>query len=407
MRVLRRGLRNLGRNRPRALLVILLLGVSVGTFLIMAHVSAQTRAEARLLREEAYTLIQVNPVGQSGIVGSRPGLPEDLAVTIAALPRVKSVEAYLRRQFQDNTKPRQFQMGVVIGVQPEATLRLTSMGSFVSSPALAAGRMLTRDDHGPVAVVGRVFAHEKGLQLGSEFTIPAQLLQGRGGGQIAGAVRDLRVRIVGIFTTGVTWGDNQVFVPLDVLQRALGREGEVSQFWVKVDRAEDVPRIGEALKTALAGQVDILTFERQARLVAQSLETVQTNSVVGAGLALVVGALITLLSMALVTRERTREIGVLKAIGASNRDVAAQFLVESVALAVLGGTAGVALFGLAGSPVTLLIAGQSGSGVVRPPVVLETLLYALLLCMIFAIAGSLYPVRQAIRMRPVDAIRHQ
>jgi len=406
-----RGVRNISRNRTRALLVSLILGVSVATFLILAQVRVNTQAEAQRLREDAYTLIQVNPVGQAGNLGSSPGLPQTLAARIAQIPNVVKVEPYLRRQFQDNSKPRQFQMGVVIGVEPGATLRLTSMGSLVSSPELIAGRFLTPDDRGqPLAVVGKVFAEQNGLGMGSEFTVPAQLLRGRGVGQlpVSVPVKDARARVVGIYTTGVTWGDNQLFVPLDILQAALSRPGEVSQVWVRVDRAEHVSRVGQALKTALVGQVDILTFEPQAGVVAQSLDVVQANTAVGAGISLVVGALVILLTMVLVTRERRREIGVLKAIGASHGDVARQFLAESIALGLLGGIVGLVFYGLAGSTVGPLVVGSAGQGVnMRLSIVLPVIVSALSVSLLFGVLGSLYPVRQAMRMRPAEAIRAQ
>jgi putative ABC transport system permease protein len=407
MRTVWRGVRNVFRNRVRASLVTLILGVSVATFLTLVQAGAGTQAEARRLREDAYTLIQVNPVGQSGVVGPRRGLPEDLADRIARIPNVVQVESYLRRQFQDNSKARQFQMGVMIGVAPGATPRLTSMGSLLSSPALLEGRFLQPEDRGKaVAAVGKVFAEQNGLGIGSEFTVASQLLRGRGAGQLSGPIQDVRVRVVGIFTTGTTWGDNQVFVPLELLQAALGRPGEVSQFWVKVDRTENVPRVEQALNTILPGSLDILSFIPQAQAVTRSLDALQANTTLGTGIALVVGALVILLTMVLVTRERRREIGVLKAIGASNADVARQFLAESVILALMGGIVGIVFHALAGSAVATLVVGAAGPAVaVNPSPAPVMFAYALTVCLVFGALGSVYPVRQAIRMSPAEAIR--
>ena len=404
---LRRGVRNVIRNRTRTLLVTLILGVSIGAFLTLTQVGAQTEMEARQLRQDAYTLIQVNPVGQSGIVGPRSGLPESLGIRIGQIPNVVKVESYLRRQFQDNSKPLQFQMGAIMGVEPRATLRLTSMGSQFNAPAITAGRSLVPSDRGKaVAVVGRVFAEQNGLDVGSSFTFPAELLRGRGVGRLAGRVRDLRAVVVGIYATGVTFGDNQLFIPLDVLQRALGRPGEVSQFWVRVDQADSVPQVERALKTLLLMPVDVLSFGPQASVVAQSLEAVRGSTVLARGIALVFGVIVVLLTMVLITRERRREIGVLKAIGASNGDVARQFVAESIALALLGGAAGLILYTVGGPTVGTVMVAQAGQ---RMPVAaafsVPVLANALIVALVFGVLGSVYPVRQALRMSPVEAIR--
>jgi len=99
-------------------------------------------------------------------------------------------------------------------------------------------------------------------------------------------------------------------------------------------------------------------------------------------------------------RERTREIGVRKAIGAKRRDILAQFLVEALTLSLLGGLIGIAV-GLAASWVIGSIAGWGF--VFSPPTVLIAVGFSLVVGIVFGV----WPARQAARLDPVTALRYE
>jgi ABC-type lipoprotein release transport system permease subunit len=392
-------------------LVILVLGLSVALFVTMQRTSATTATEARALKAQAATRIEVNEAGNtSGYAGTVTAaeLAADIS-RVAALPRVVKVERYLKRQFVDiqRTAPT----GVLIGTDPGATLRLQSMGGFVGSPRLLAGRHFTPEDAGkPMAIVGKAFARSRGVGLGDEFTLPGAEVQ-RGKWIYRHRIQDLRARVIGIFAVGVVYPDNQVFVPLEVVQDVMGvGPGRVSQYIVTADSAENVPAVARALKATLGERVDVIAQDQTALQAASSLEAVSANSQVGAAIAAAVGALVALFTMVLVTRERTREIGILKAIGASNGNVAGLFTAETVALAGLGGVLGGLIYALGGRTLGYIFLGAIGSEVsvgaryaLRP----GELAQGLGLALVFGLVGSLYAVVRAIRMRPSDAIRQR
>jgi putative ABC transport system permease protein len=97
-------------------------------------------------------------------------------------------------------------------------------------------------------------------------------------------------------------------------------------------------------------------------------------------------------------RERTREIGIRKAVGARSRDILAQFLIEALTLSVLGGLIGIVL-GLAVSAGIARLAGWSF--VLSPTVVAVALLFSLAVGVIFGV----WPARQAARLDPISALR--
>lgn len=410
MQTLLLGIRNVYRNQARATLVVLVLGLSVGLFITMLRTSTTTATEARALKAEAATRIEVNEAGNtSGYAGTVTAveLPADVS-RLLILPRVVKVDRYVKRQFVDNqrTPPT----GVLIGVEPGATLRLQSMGGFIGTPRLLAGRYFTPEDAGKaVAIVGKAFARSRGVGLGDEFVLPGKEVQ-RGKWIYPHQIKDLKAQVIGIFEVRVVYADNQIFVPLDVVQDVMGVGPErVSQYIVTADSAENVPTVAKALKAALGPGVDVIAQDQAALQAANSLEAVSANSQVGAAIAAAVGVLVVLFTMMLVTRERTREIGVLKAIGASNRNVASLFTAETVALAVLGAVVGLFIYALGGRALGYVFMGAIGSEVsVGAQYALRAaeLAQGLGVALGFGLIGSLYAVTRAIRMRPSEAI-HQ
>ena len=409
MRLLVLGMRNVYRHHARAALAIGVVGLSVALFVTMSRTGAVTAQQARELKARAGTQIEVNEAGNtSGYAGTVTAelLPADIS-RLRALPHVVKVERYLKRQFVDNrrTPPT----GVLIGAEPAATLRLQSMGGFVGSPRLREGREFTPADAGKaVAIVGSAFSRSRNVALGDELVLPGAEVQ-RGRWIYPHPIQDLRARVIGIFEVRVVYADNQVFVPLDVAQAVMGLGPQrVSQYIVTVDSAENVPAVAQALKAGLGPAADVISQDQAALQTAGALEAVSRAGRVGALVAALAGMLVVLFTMALVTRERTREIGILKAIGASHQDVAQLFAAETLALAVSAGVLGSLLYALAGRALGATFLGLVGaepSEAIRYASDPDALAQGLALAVVFGLIGSLYAVTRAVRMRPSDAMR--
>ncbi len=99
-------------------------------------------------------------------------------------------------------------------------------------------------------------------------------------------------------------------------------------------------------------------------------------------------------------RERTREIGIRKAIGARNRDILLQFLVEALVLSVAGGAIGIA-FGVAASAGIGAIAGWGLN------LSAQTIVLAVAFSLIVGVVFGVWPARQAARLDPIEALRYQ
>jgi ABC-type antimicrobial peptide transport system permease subunit len=190
---------------------------------------------------------------------------------------------------------------------------------------------------------------------------------------------------------------------------------------VTADSSEHLPAIEQKLRALLGETADII-----APTAAADFERFTTRAVVkltrtATGLAALLMVIVVFFVMLLVVRERTREIGTLKAIGAPSGGIVLGFLTEAIALCAVGAMAGTVMFALAGGAITRQ-AFSLGIAPFLPPHYKDTLLESLNLtaglgpetvgvllgiCVVVAIAGSAWSVRQIVRLSPLEAIRHE
>jgi len=388
MGALPRGLRNVYRNKGRALLVSLILGLSVGIFLTLNQTGTHIDEQIISLKKQVQTLVEIRAAGASGWGrGVENPLKGEVVDNVSALPHVVKVEKYVFRRSVDPEK--KYTIAAIIGVVPGAALRLNSQGQM-DEPVIIAGRNLMPGD-GNVALMGKVYAEERGLSVGSRYTLNGTV-----------------VEVVGIFDAGFDFGNNQVFLPFDTELRIFEEGDIVTHIFATVDSVENVVGFMDAVKATLGEEADVYSGERRARYAAESLEKMQSNVKISAALAAFAAALVVLFTMVLITRERTREIGVLKAIGASNGDVSRQFAAEALALAALGTFLGLGIFAVGGSVLPYAILDLRSTAVTPAgSLSLPVLLEALGMVLAFGLIGSLYPVYRAVKVEPAVALRHE
>jgi ABC-type antimicrobial peptide transport system permease subunit len=161
----------------------------------------------------------------------------------------------------------------------------------------------------------------------------------------------------------------------------------------------NVERVVADLKDrTLFPEVDVVNTPEAVSTARTTLGSLAVASAYGAVLLFAIGAILVVFVMILSTRERVREIGTLKAIGAGNREVVVQFLAEAVALSGLGGV---------GALIVAALSGQVFERVFGLPLAFDGRVFLVILfgSMIFAGLGSLYPIIRGVRLSPVEAMR--
>lgn len=220
-----------------------------------------------------------------------------------------------------------------------------------------------------------------------------------------------RFRVVGIVEEiGSRQDDSQIYMSVKAAQSLFDVGDDINFIFVQTDNTEIVgevkQKIEDRLKKIRGGKdFDILSTEDQATQVGQILDIL--TFVLGgiASVSLLVGGVIIMNTMLMSIMERTREIGVMKATGATNHQVLGIFLSESVVIGFVGGSIGV-LFGLLISGIIEKIA-QSYIALFRTYTSIEFIIAAILFSVIVGSVSGAYPAWKAAKLDPVDALRYE
>jgi putative ABC transport system permease protein len=203
--------------------------------------------------------------------------------------------------------------------------------------------------------------------------------------------------------------DEDVYVPLTALLRRFQWEigdAELTQITIKVANPEELTETSRIVRTIVTRRhrgVEDFKIAIPEELMRQSQRTQQIfNVVMGciAGISLLVGGIGIMNIMLASVLERTREIGIRRALGARRRDILSQFLVESLLVSLLGGLIGV-LLGSASPKLITLYAGW------RTIVQLWTIALAFGVSAAVGIGFGIYPARQAALLNPIEALRYE
>lgn len=210
--------------------------------------------------------------------------------------------------------------------------------------------------------------------------------------------------------------DNQVIIPITTARdRVIKRTGNVvDSIYIQATSSDSVTDADAEISSIMRlrhhvaeGKEDFTIFNQQdLAQTASSIIGVMTTFLGGiAAISLLVGGIGIMNIMLVSVVERTREIGLRKAVGARNRDILIQFLAESSFLSLMGGILGIVLGWL-----IAMIIGQvaSASGTdLQPAVSLNAILLATLFSIAVGLFFGIYPARRAARLEPVEALRYE
>jgi len=420
MTMLRIGARNLWRGKLRLLLVAALIGAPFFLLLVMQSIGDAVQRQTESLKQNVNNTLQLRARGSMGhvnMVGNQAILPQDALAKVKGVPHVARVEPYLLAM----TPTEGHNFAMVIGVDPKDTRRLESHGE-AGSPKILFGRDLAEGDLGkPVAIVGQGVAKWAGIEPQDLGSARLTLDLKRTHPVIFALDRPpLTLTVVGVYASGYVFGDMQVFMPIDTFRQAYGVADGISWLFVRADSADHLPAVERQLRAMLGSVADIISPTTVAEFQSTATAAVQRLANGGIALSAALMVVVVFFVMLLVVRERAREIGTLKAIGASDAGIVAAFLTEAVLLCAIGALAGASLFALWGGPLAQLVFGLGVSPFL--PAHYSTLANSLALSPQFgaatlavlvgagvfaALGGSAWGVRQIVRLSPMEAIRHE
>jgi putative ABC transport system permease protein len=395
--LIRLGLSGLLQHKLRSTLSILGVVFGVAAVVAMSSVGEGARREAvaqiGALGIDTITL-RVRPQAEAS---PGPGLSLRDADTVRrVVPGVVAV-APVREAPLEATAEGRGGDAVVVGTTPSYrdAVRLTvSAGRFLTDVDLTDGKR--------VAVLGAGLAEAlfpmgdargQRILVGSDWFDVVGVLEARASGR--GRSTPIRTRDV----------NRAIFVPLPALDRGRDpRPESVDEIVLRVADADEVARAAEVAQRAVERSSGGAPFDVIVpREILRQKERTQRifNVVTGAvaAIGLLVGGIGIMNIMLASVAERTREVGIRRALGATRADVAAQFLSESSLLTAVGGVAG-AVLGVLGSG---LIQRWAGWPTALSPLMLAA---ALLMAVVIGVGFGLYPAWRAAHLEPMEALRN-
>ena len=444
MNVITRGIRNAFRNAIRTFSIVVILGLSVGLALAMLVAHQAVGNKINSVKSSVGNTVSISPAGVRGFSGGGNPLTDSQLASVKHLSHVtgfseslgdrltssdtnlvSAVDAgVLGKRFAENNgggfsgsdssgQFTQFQ-NFTPPVSVNGTTDPTNIGGTIGGGrfSLTSGSVFSGSSSDDVALVGTTLASKNNLHVGSTFTAYGKT-----------------ITVVGVFNAGNTFSNNQLIMPLATVQTLSGQAGDVTNATLTVDSITNVDSVTAAASKVLGSAADVTNASQEAQNAIAPLQNIQTISLYSLIGAVVAGAVIILLTMIMIVRERRREIGVLKAIGASNFTVMFQFMTEAVTLTLMGAVIGVGLGVIAGNPITTLlvnnsstsntgvqIAGIAGGGRgfggfhrtvsnITTNVGWDIILYGLGAALIIAVVGSAVVSFFIAKVRPAEVMR--
>ncbi len=270
---------------------------------------------------------------------------------------------------------------------------------FKANPSIevVAGRALLRSDTG-VAVIGDEIAQPPDstsqiINVGDRLKVTAT---------VNDVTKQLTLRVVGILKrTGGSFGssDSAIIIPLTTFDQFFEKNGKYSSIQVLASSPDKIDAVSQKIKDSITN-LSVITAATAQALVTNILGTIQ--AVLGgiAAISLVVAGVGIINTMTISVLERTKEIGVMKALGAKARDILILFLSEAILTGIIGGIIGAAL-GFAISIVAGNIIGLA------PSVNLSLGLIVVGFSVVTCVVSGIYPAWHAAKLSPVEALRHE
>lgn len=376
-------LKNPFRNRARALLAIIGIAIGIATIVALGMVTSGLQNSTQSTLKAGSAEVTVTKIGSSNFGSSGGTLDESLVTDLKNISGVKDTAGILRvtANITNTSGGGGFgSMGglIVSGIE-QSKLGLVGVTTVN-------GTLFTNENSNEI-ILGKTAAQNLNKTVGSTLNIFGN-----------------EFKVTGIFETGNFIQDAGAFTSLNALQNLTNNSQKISMVQVKVEDNANASEISKSIQDKYTNDLSSTTAADQANRINQSLGMIDTASWAISLLAIIIGGVGVINTMVMSVFERTREIGVLKAVGWKNRRILTMILGESIVLTLIAALVGIIL-GVVGVEIifTFLITSQSFSAVLT----LDTIFKALGVALLVGVIGGLYPAYRASRLAPTEALRYE
>ncbi|MCS7061343.1 MAG: FtsX-like permease family protein [Anaerolineae bacterium] len=409
---LRLAWRNVWRHRRRT--IIILLAIGLGLALMMFYDGMVAGFEQAIYGNAIQVLggnIQIHAAGYHKAAGQTPLLPlaNDQAVVQAALahPDVQAAARRIHTSGLASSREGAFAVGIV-GIEPDRERSISLLAQRVVE-----GRFLNADDRDAV-LIGHGLARAMGVTVGDRFTLAGRAVHDQ--------VRRRTMTVIGIYDVGLPDLEKRtVYLSLAAAQDLYGLSGQSTEIAVTLRQIGDETAVIDALRRALTdGGVANYEFDTWASSFPEMAQAINAKG----GVTTVFGVIITIIAaigivnmLLMAVYERTREIGILGAMGLKPRQISLLFVLEGGLIAGVGVVVGIVLGVLMNGALGIVGIDYSSftslteytaliSGTVYPTLGLDNLLQRSVTVIVIAVLASLYPAREAAHSEPAKALHY-
>jgi putative ABC transport system permease protein len=401
--------RNLWRNAQRSLVMI--AGIAVGLFGLLVYYGISNGfldefVETSIELELAH--LQVNKTGylKNPVPANAFSADSSLVEKLAALPHVAAAAGRFRAAVLINSAEKSGRL-VLVGVNPEIEGKVTIIPRLVYE-----GEYLKPGDNRRI-VLGGELARLLGVGVGDKVVIMAQDRQNE--------LQSVLFRVAGLFkSSSPAFDKTAAFVTLEAVQSLLARQGELTSILLRAEKGENLDTLAGAIRNFLKKEhedLEVRTWLEVSPILAQSID--MFDSFIWIFYAIIYLAMafgvINIMFMAIL--DRTRELGVMRALGTTPGRIMLLVLLEAALLGlaglVLGGTAAWAVNhylstdGLNLSRWSSAMSLMGISSIIHSSITLGQWAVSLLSAECAVIVASFWPAWRASRLKPVEAIQFQ
>lgn len=376
-------IKNPFRNRTRATLAIIGIAIGIATIVALGMVTGGLQSSTQSTLKAGSAEITVTKIGSGNFGSSGGAMDESLVTDLKNTNGVKDTAGILRVNSNVSTSSGGSGFG--------------SMGGFLVNGIDSSKLALVGID----SVNGTIFTNGSSNEIIIGKTVAQNL------NKTVGSTIDIygtEFEVTGIFESGNFIYDTGAFTSLSTLQNLTNNTGKVSYIQVKVNDNANASQVSKTIQDERPNDLSATTAVDQANRINQSLGMIDTASWAISLLAIVIGGVGVINTMIMSVFERTREIGVLKAVGWKDRRILGMILGESIILTLVAAVVGIIL-GIVAVEIIfkLFITSQSFEAVLT----MDTLLKAFGVALLVGIVGGLYPAYRASRLAPTEALRYE
>lgn len=368
-------IKNPFRNKSRALLAIIGIGIGIATIVALGGITDGLIASAEDTLHSGGTDITItgssSETNQATLFGTT-ALSEDWVDLIKNESGVtEAVGVY------STTIPSDGSMMSLIGIKP-TDVKFAELN-------IKEGTLFSDGDAKEV-IAGKVVADNKNVSVGDDLQIGGETF-----------------KVVGIFESGNSNQDMSYFMTLNNLQTLVDDEGNISSVFVKVDPSFDAEDVGNSLENKYGDNITVITSLSDLSMAKSMIDMLNGVSFGISLLAIVIGGIGIINTMLMSVLERTREIGVLKAVGWPDRKILLMIICESIVLTVTAAIAGTIL-GIIGVELFMQLNILGGMTAIFTA---ETIVEAFIIAIIVGVIGGIFPAIKATKLPPTEALRYE